>query len=67
MSLLFITAFPYSLSNIQTYLLLFLLFAEATDGALQMFTDGVDEFFKCLMDSINTLLINEDQDKNVSL
>lgn len=32
-----------------------------------MFTDGVDEFFKCFMESINAVLINENQDKNVCL
>lgn len=44
----------------------FFLISESTDSALQMFTDGVDEFFKCFMESINSVLINEGQDKNVS-
>lgn len=42
-------------------------FLDSTDSALQMFTDGVDEFFKCFMDSINAVLINESQDRNVQL
>lgn len=31
-----------------------------------MFMDGVDEFYKCLMESINHVLRNEDKDLNVS-
>ncbi|KAJ6643439.1 hypothetical protein Bhyg_08400 [Pseudolycoriella hygida] len=42
-------------------------FNDSTDSALQMFTDGVDEFFKCFMDSINSVLTNENQDRNKTL
>ncbi|XP_037047482.1 uncharacterized protein LOC119082172 [Bradysia coprophila] len=42
-------------------------FNDSTDSALQMFTDGVDEFFKCFMESINSVLVNDGQDRNKTL
>lgn len=40
---------------------------ETNDSALVMFTDGLDEFYKCFLASINDVLANESRDVQKTL
>lgn len=48
------------------YIFKYIFFLECNESALVMLMDGVDEFFKCLLESVNNVLLNENRDVIVS-
>lgn len=40
--------------------------SDCTESSLIMFMDGVEEFYKCLLDKVNHVITTEDKDLNVS-
>lgn len=44
-----------------------ILFSETNESALQMLTDGLDEFYKCFVARLNDVLVNESRDVRKTL